>query len=54
MAIEDAATVGLIFSPEYWVNTINMIKHGLKLYKQLRKLRATGVQEAIVLVLGRI
>ncbi len=46
MAIEDAATVGLIFSPEYWGNTIHMIKYGLKVYKQLRKLRVTRVQEA--------
>lgn len=46
MAIEDAGALGLIFSPEYWGKTIHSIEHGLKLYEQMRKPRATRVQQA--------
>ena len=46
IAIEDAGALGLIFSPEYWGKTIHTIEHGLKIYEQLRKPRATRVQEA--------
>jgi salicylate hydroxylase len=46
MAIEDAAALGLIFSPDYWGKTVHTVEHGLKLYEQLRKPRATKVQEA--------
>ncbi|CAF3266067.1 unnamed protein product [Rotaria sp. Silwood2] len=46
MAIEDAAALALIFSPEYWGKTVHTVEHGLQLYEQLRKPRATRVQEA--------
>ncbi|CAF1650595.1 unnamed protein product [Adineta steineri] len=46
MAIEDAAALGIIFSPKYWGNKIFTVEHGLKIYELLRKTRATRVQEA--------
>ncbi|CAF0955024.1 unnamed protein product [Adineta steineri] len=46
MAIEDAAAIGIIFSPKYWGNKIFTVEHGLKIYELLRKTRATRVQEA--------
>ncbi|CAF0752919.1 unnamed protein product [Adineta steineri] len=46
MAIEDAAALGIIFSPKYWGNKIHTVEHALKMYEMLRKTRATRVQEA--------
>jgi salicylate hydroxylase len=46
MAIEDAAALALIFSPEHWGKTVHTVEHGLQLYEQMRKPRATRVQEA--------
>lgn len=43
-AIEDAAALGIIFSKEY--NFTNNIEAGLKLYQDIRKPRATRVQQA--------
>jgi salicylate hydroxylase len=43
MAIEDAACLGLLFSPKYYTGDI---KEALQLYEQIRKPRATKVQEA--------
>ena len=44
MAIEDAAALGIIFSKEY--NFTSNIEAGLKLYQDIRKPRATRVQQA--------
>ncbi|CAF1340704.1 unnamed protein product [Adineta steineri] len=46
MAIEDAAALALIFSPEHWGKNVHTMEHGLQLYEQLRKSRATRIQEA--------
>ncbi|CAF3936811.1 unnamed protein product [Adineta steineri] len=45
MAIEDAAALGIIFSPKYWGNKILTVERGLEMYETLRKTRATRVQE---------
>ncbi len=47
MAIEDAGALGIIFSDKYaFAGTAGDIKKGLRIYEQLRKPRATRVQEA--------
>jgi len=48
MAIEDAAALGIIFSPKYgFANTTNDgVSKGLEVYEQVRKPRATRVQAA--------
>ena len=43
MALEDAACLGIVFSKKYWRGDIRDI---LQLYEQVRKPRATKVQEA--------
>ncbi|MBE7180110.1 MAG: FAD-dependent monooxygenase [Terriglobus roseus] len=43
MAIEDAACLGLVFSPEFWNGDV---KGALDLYEQVRKPRASKVQAA--------
>jgi salicylate hydroxylase len=46
-AIEDAAAIGIIFSKDYsFANSAEDISEGLQLYEQVRKPRATRVQEA--------
>ncbi|CAF1354197.1 unnamed protein product [Adineta steineri] len=50
MEIEDAAALGIIFSPKYWGNKILTVERGLKMYELLRKTRATRVQETSVRV----
>jgi salicylate hydroxylase len=46
-AIEDAAALGLVFSKDYsFTNTAEDISKGLQVYEQVRKPRATRVQEA--------
>lgn len=44
MAIEDAAALGIIFSNEYGFTTD--VKAGLEMYQNIRKPRATRVQNA--------
>jgi salicylate hydroxylase len=44
MAIEDAAALGIIFSKEYGFTTD--VEAGLAMYQQIRKPRATRVQNA--------
>ena len=46
-AIEDGAALGLVFSKDYsFANTAEDISKGLQVYEQVRKPRATRVQEA--------
>ncbi|KAE9366034.1 FAD/NAD(P)-binding domain-containing protein [Stipitochalara longipes BDJ] len=46
-AIEDAAALGLVFSKDYsFANSAHDISKGLQVYEQVRKPRATRVQEA--------
>lgn len=43
MALEDAAALGIVFSPKYYQGDV---KAALRLYEQVRKPRATKVQAA--------
>lgn len=46
-SLEDAAAIGIIFSPKYdFAGSKEDIERGLKLYEQVRKPRATKVQDA--------
>lgn len=43
MALEDAACLGIVFNKKYWKGDV---RDALQLYEQVRKPRATRVQEA--------
>lgn len=46
-ALEDAAALGIIFSPKYsFANSPEDISKGLEIYEQIRKPRASKVQAA--------
>lgn len=45
-AVEDAAALSLVFSPEYAKIWTGHVDFGLKLYEKVRKDRATTVQNA--------